>query len=1207
MGRQENPLAAGDGPAQRFAAQLRELRRGAGGITYRAMAQRTPYTVSTLARAASGEQLPSLPVALAYVEACGGSRTEWEERWHRAAAEVAAEPADDEDDASPYQGLARYEPTDAERFFGREQLTADLVGLVRAHRFTAVFGPSGSGKSSLLRAGLVPALRTPEPDGDRPSAVRILTPGEHPSRERDHVLTPATGRGDGDTIVLVDQFEEVFTLCRDPAERTAFIDRLLAARADGSRLRVVIAVRADFYPRCAEHPELADAVNAASLLVGPMAGEQLRRAVVGPAQNARLIVERALTTRVVEEVAGEPGGLPLMSHALLETWRRRKGRTLSLTGYQAAGGLHGAIAHTAETAYTQLTEDQAAIARRVLLRLITPGDGTPDTRRPTHRAELGTGDPGDTELVIERLARARLITLDDNTVDLAHEALITAWPRLHTWVENDRERLRVHRGLTDDAHTWETHDRDPGLLYRGTRLTAAEEAFPPGHRDELTATEGAFLTASTALRDQEQQRAARNTRRLRALTAGLSGFLALALVATGIAFWQRQAAITAEDAAVAAQHAAQSRQLAALSGNLLDSDPELASLLAVRAYRTSPTDDAVASVYNAAALGLKGSLVGHTDPATALAFGADGTLLATAAEDGTVRLWDTATGEERHTLTVAGSVTALALGPGGDLLATATDDGTVHLRNAASGEEHHTFTLDGSVTALALSPDGDLLATATDQGTVRLWDTATGEERHTLAVAGDDTVTTLAFTPDSATLTAAGATATGTVRLWDTASGEERRTFTVDDVTVDSVALSPDGTTLATGSGGDEGTVRLWDVATGQERGAYPSHSDGVFALASGPDGTTLATSRESDAGTVLLWDMATGTEPRTFTIEGGGVESVAFSPDGTALAVVDGLRCELRDVASGELIRTFSPDGSLMYGAAFSSDGTTLATTGATYLGDEQTSDFVPEDWAGTVRLWDVATGEELRTLTADASWLGTVAFSPDGTTLAAGGGDEGMVQLWDAATGRELHTIPFGDNSADELAFSPDGTTLVTDSSGEADVVRLWDAATGEELRTYGSGDSVSAVAFSPDGTTLATDGGPDVALRLWDVATGAELRTYTGDSTSDVAFSPDGTTLAANGGYQGMVRLWDVATGAERRVLTGGDTSATGVTFSPDGTTLAAGGGDGIVRLWDAALPDVDEAVGQICDAAGREFTAEERSQYLQDLPAGAACRP
>ncbi|MGW3124566.1 nSTAND1 domain-containing NTPase, partial [Streptomyces sp. NPDC001107] len=755
------------------------------------MAQRAGQGASTLSQAAGGERLPTLPVLLAYVKACDGDVAEWEARWRQATEEEAAEPRGEDEVADPpYRGLARFEPADADLFYGRDELSERLFQQACLGRFTAVFGPSGSGKSSLLRAGLIPRLSRPDTTAPQPAALRVLTPGEHPLRHPQRLL-PADGNGD--TWLIVDQFEELYTLCTDSAERDQFIDRLLAATDPASRLRVVIAVRADFLGRCAAHPRLTAALQDATVLAGPMSRDELREAIVQPAQTARLIVERALTTRILDEVQDEPGALPLMSHALLETWRRRKARTLTLHAYEAAGGLRGAIALTAEDAYSRLTPIQADLARRILLRLITPGEGTPDTRRPTPRTELDFGDPDDTGAVLERLARARLLTLDHNTVDLAHEALITAWPRLRQWIDDARERLRLHRQLTEAARTWDDLNRDPGALYRGTRLTTAEEAFLPADGEsDLTSVERDFLTCSATAHRREEEAAGRTTRRLRQFTVTLSILLVLVLTAGLIAWQQYGASEQQRHQALTAQRVALSRQLAAQSDGLVKTNPDLASLLAAQAYRTSPTREATTSLFAAAALPLQHRLIGHTDFVESVAFSPVGQTLASGGADGKIRLWDTATGKLRTTL-----------------------DGHTDI-----------------VESVAFSPDGRTLASDSDR-TIRLWDTDTGKLRTTL-FGHSDGVGSVAFSPVGQTLASGGAD--GKIRLWDTATGKLRTTLDGHSDIVESVAFSPDGRTLASDS---DRTIRLWDTATGKLRTTLDGHSDIVESVAFSPDGRT--------------------------------------------------------------------------------------------------------------------------------------------------------------------------------------------------------------------------------------------------------------------------------------------------------------------------------------------------------------------------------
>ncbi|WP_262058974.1 helix-turn-helix domain-containing protein [Streptomyces sp. STR69] len=1215
MGRPESPLDPEAGPVQRLAYELRQLRREAGGITYRVMAGRVDFSAATLSEAAAGERLPSLAVVLAYVRACGADSGEWEGRWRRTADEEAGRPEEDEGATPPYRGLARFEPGDSGRFFGRDQLVADLAELALDNRFVAVVGTSGSGKSSLLRAGLVPALRGEAWPGVRPVAVRILTPGEHPDRRHARALVPAESTEDGDTWVIVDQFEEVFTLCQDPAERARFLDRLLAASRPGGRLRVVIAVRADLYGRLAEHRGIADALRGASLLVAPMSTAELREAVVKPATAQGLTVERALTDRIVADVSDRPGGLPLMSHALLETWRRRRGRTLTLKGYEAAGGVRGAITQTAEDLYGSLSPQEAVLARQVMLRLIAPGEGSDDAGRPARRAELDTDGTGDTAVVLDRLARARLITLDDDTVDLAHEALITAWPRLREWIDRDREVLRRHRLLTEAADTWEQLDRDAGALYRGARLTAAEEIFTAsGSVDQLTQPERAFLTASLRTRDAEERVAARATRRLRSLIAALAALLVVAVIAAGLAFDQRQGAVSA-------QRTALSRQLAAQSAALLDTNPDLASLLAVQAYRTSPGTEAVGSLYTAAALPLLHRLTVYRT-VWSVAFSPDGRTLATATDDKSIRLWNTATGTQRATLDGhGGAQDTVAFAPDGRTLASGGEDG-VQLWDVATGRVRARLPGHGNaqVLAVAFSPDGRTIAAAADTS-VRVWDVASGKVRATLK-GHTDLVWSVAFSPDGHLL--ATGSGDGTVRLWDAATGRAQVTLAGRAGQVRSVAFSPDGKTLAAGVGrtartwpvgsaalslhggnsaghivrtghtrqvmsvafspngrtlattGSDRTLRLTELATDDSRTVATRHTDTVMSAAFSPDGRTLATGSED--GTACLWQPETGQAGMTVNSRTGPIRSVAVSPDGRVLAAAgDDGKTRLWNTATGTLRATLAGRTSAVRFVEFSPDGRTLATGGVD----------------GTVRLWDTRTATSRLVLPYRSS-VWSMSFTPDGRSVISRY-DDGELRQWNTTTGKARalttrHTKPVW-----SVAVSPDNRTLATGAYDHT--ILLQDLVTGTTRATLtGHTSTVKSLAFSPDGRILASSS-EDRTVRLWDTATGRQRAVLTGhgDQVWAVAFSVDGRTVAS-GSEDGTVRLWDAATGRARATLTGHTGPVRTLAFSPDGRTLATGSSDGTARLWNLVLLDPRQAIDKICAAVHRDFRPLEQSTYL-----------
>ncbi|MER5972998.1 hypothetical protein ABT112_25255 [Streptomyces sp. NPDC002055] len=1184
------------GPVQRFAHELRKLRQEVGGPTYRTMAQQARYSVTALSQAAAGEQLPSLSVALAYAEACGGDRAEWEARWREAAAEAAeaaaVERAGDDTADPPYRGLARFEPGDHGRFFGRDGLVADIVELARSNRFSAVFGPSGSGKSSLLRAGLIPALRNAGSGGGDPSApppavVRVLTPGEHPARTHRAALIPKAG--DGDTWLIIDQFEETFTLCRDPAERREFLDALLAAGAPESRLRVVVAVRADFFGRCAEHRGLAAALGGATLLVGPMGPAELREAIVKPAAAAGLIVERSLTARIVAEVADEPGGLPLMSHALLETWRRRRGRALTEEAYESVGGVHGAIAATAERVHGELSARQAELARRILLRLITPGEGAPDTRRPTDRAELAAdGTPGDasddTSVVLERLVRARLVTVDDGVVDLAHEALITAWPRLRGWIEEDRGRLRVHRRLTEAAKAWQGLHRDPGALYRGTRLAEAEEAFgTDGERAALTSLERAFLTASSGGRRRER-------RRVRAVVGTLSLLLVLAMVA-GVAAWQQNREGDRRRAE------ATSRRVASTAETLRSTDPVTALRLSVAAWRISHTDEARAALLGAVTQQDQDSFTvpgANADGDTYVS--ADGRTLVRVA-DGRAQRWDVP-GHRRT--------------------------GTLRLTR---GEE-----------VVDLSPDGRrLLVTAGGRVTVRDLDTGKPVGARPVPVPEDSNVV---FAPSGRTVLVDGDHA---VRLWDVRRG--RSVFQREGEDVYQPVVSPDDRlmTLCVGH-----SLELWDIAA-RRRVRPPGSatlSRAVCGTGKSPDsgkawefdprGRRLAVGSEKPA----VRDLTSGRTVR-IPYDGDTLDGVRFSRDGRFVSTVGDQRITLwrisadsaEEVYSHRLASDFAlghwldPErGVIRYQegvsdgsgsvrtlflrdatalprrreparkAAFSPDGRLVVT--ARRDGERMRFEARPTHGGRAVPLPPVDCGRPDRRLRKSEQCWAHLAFSLDGRTLAYGVGaqqtrpeDEGgtrarpeRITVWDLREHRKRAELVLAADdkeweSAETIALSPDGSSLFALRRG-AGALEKWDAQrrtkvaqhTEESLSGMGSWSALptGAMAVRPDGRQLATTQGSGFAL-----PSARRAPHTTGQlNARALAYSPDGERLAL-GGASGRVSVYDgdgarhlgsLAGMSSGRPRKGEPVSA--LTYSHDGRTLAVAGTNGTVQLWDAA---------------------------------------
>ncbi|MEV6948947.1 hypothetical protein AB0N07_44960 [Streptomyces sp. NPDC051172] len=1235
MGRPERPVDPAAGPVQRLAHELRELRKAAGSPSYRTMAKAAGFSATALSLAAAGERLPSLAVVQGYARACGGDPAGWELRWKAAEAEANQAPAENSEDVpSPYRGLARFEPDDRHVFFGRDRMVDEVGHLVCEHRFAVLFGPSGSGKSSLLRAGLVPRLQEEIQARGCPAALRILTPGATPATTYGRLLGPA--EDEPESWVVVDQFEEVFTLCRDPQERARFVDLLLAARAPDSRLRVLLAVRADFYARCAEHRGLADALRGAGLLLGPMTADELREAVTGPAQAAGCRVERSLTARLVDEVQGEPGGLPMLSHVLLETWRRRRGRMLTLAGYEAAGGVRGAIAATAEQVYGGLSPAQAGAARRVLLRMVEPGQGTPDTRRPLTRAELEEWADADVRVVVERLTRARLLTADEDGVQLAHEALITCWPRLHGWIEEDRERLRHHRMLADAARTWLEHERDPGYLYRGNRLAHTEELFPDPAADlALTVPERDFLSAALDTRAAEHRAATRISRRHRILTGSLSAVLAVALL-TALAVWQAYD----DNQRRRTQEAA--RQVADVADALRTTDPRTALLLGAAAWRVAELPETRRALLGSLAQQETDTFTdpapGDTDwlsvPGRTLLSAADRTwrtwdvgthrrtgsgrlpggmvlgaspdlrVLVINGHDG-IRLWDTATGHWTGGDGPLPTDTDVSF-PRDDRTFLVTEGDRMRLRSVTDGRVLFEAPASG-ITVTALSADGRRAAGCSGGQAPQLWDIP-GRR----ALPGDWQKDRLCNADANTTVLALGtqrlaAATDNELRVWDTGTG--KRIADIADDGVDHASFSPDGAFLATA---DREEIRVWRPAAPDgpvfrhSLNNQRPHGD----LAWDPDGRTL---RYLEGSTVHTLDLGPAVTPAW---RAAPLDAVGSSPDGRTYATAersgDRYLFRLRATADDRLLSTLppvnvpvarDPDPAIPVDPlpllAFSPDGTALAY-GVSAPGREVVSQ--------SFTVWDIARHRVRSTMILRGDPVVKTALGPGGRTWYAArsslrpGGDL-YGEVWDTAARRRTAVLP--GMVGIHLAVRPDGGLLV----GDGRIAGLPSAKVTS--RDLVQGEQVGAMGFSADGSLLAV-GDQMGRVALWDRTASRRagvLRNVFPEPLGDrpeavnaLAVSPDGRTLAV-GGDGGSLQLWDVATRQPlgTPLTTPGD-GIESLAFSPDGTTLYAASAH--VPLQRYAV-DPGRALARVCARAGTDLTREQWRTYVPDVPYRRPC--
>jgi len=1099
----------------------------------------------------------------------------------------------------PYKGLASFDRSDAEYFCGRERMVSDLVARLAESMLVGIVGPSGIGKSSLLRAGLLSALGAGALPGSASWRQLLVRPGERPCAELARALggeeldVALSGVTPGDRMVLaVDQLEELFTVCEREGERVAFLDQLAAAACDTERrVLIVVALRADFYGRCATYPRFAELLSSNHMLVGPMGREELARAIELPAARAGLQVERALVEDLVGDVACEPGGLPLLSTMLLELWRVRDGRVLRAERYAASGGVRGAVARLAEDAYVRLDEPGRRVARGLLLRLAHGEDGAL-VRRRLPVAELERIDGA--VPVLAALTDARLLTASDGEVEVSHEALIKEWPRYRGWLEEDRVGRRLHAHLAVASREWDSGGRDPGDLYRGVRLTAALD-WSAQHRDELNPVEREFLRAG-------QSAAGRAARRLRAVLAGVAALLVVSLIAGVLALAQKQHATSEARVALA-------RQLGAEA--VIEPRIDLAMLLAREAVnldRSQQTESTLlATLLRSPAAIASFELPIGVRPVN-LTLSPDGRTLLVFANDGTLYFYDPATlRQQRPAIPDFNGDLNPVYSPDGSLLLltngdiTAIDVLNAHtLRRVArlpyDQRYESTTAADNSAESLFVSPDRKTVYYAyavinnsgqPGPGYLDRWALPSGRLLSSSRVSARGLVA-IRLVDNGTRLIVLGDTAAETL---DARTLAPERTVPVNlpgqlgvigDATCcfEAVAaISPDGTSAAVG-GFPDGTIRFVDLSTGAIHTAAGGHTATVQSVRYSPNGRLLVSTADDDK--VIVWDAKTAQPLQTLLGHAGRPTQSAFSPDGGTLytSSLDGTVIEW-DLGTqrrfGHPLPTEAPAPNLALTGpntpplAISPDG----------------SQFAERTAANTVGIFSLDTLQPRTSLTIpQGATITALAWSHAGSELAVGA-DRGLVQLWEVSgtphlvralsTLRPTNHLP---EAIQSVAFSADdrliaaSDTTVSVPNVDIGSIAIWRTRTGAPVTAaLKLGTPTDDVAFSPDGRRLAVATGNilggDGRVLILDSSNGRQIRTihpvggYNG--TYSLAFAPNGTL--GTGTDAGVVQLWNPSTGDPigHPVLAAAAPVAS-IAFDRSGQRFAtAGGPEGGLKLW------------------------------------------
>jgi WD40 repeat protein/DNA-binding SARP family transcriptional activator len=1148
-------------------------------------------------------------------------------------------------DACPYKGLLPYDVEDGESFFGRE---ADLASCLRVLTDTGtltVVGPSGCGKSSLVRAGIAAAL------GRRGRKVVVVTPGAHPVE----ALTAPPGRGDR-PVLVVDQFEEAFSLCEDTAERDQFVAALVEHAATAP---LVMAARADSLAELAAYPSLARLVESGLHLLGGMPADDLRAAIVSPARQVGLIIEPGLVDLLLRDVEDEPGALPLLSHALLETWKRREGNTLTVDGYRDSGAIRGAVAQSAERVYAGIEPGQRQLMRHVLLRLVTYGGAGEPVRSRVPRRLLGA-DP-QIDGLVDALVTARLVSSDAGVLEVSHEALARAWPRLHAWLEDDVEGQRIRHHLTAAADAWDSMGRPDSEVYRGIRLARALE-WRSGRGALVTDTETAFLDASQEAARSEERSAEERAHLQMRMIRRLRGSLVVAAVLVLVAVIAGVVAVRQADRAETSARIADARRVGARA--LVTDDISASMLLAVAGARL---DDSPATRANlTSVIAQHPALIRSTpydgEAITGLDVSPDGGTLAAYDLLGGVRLYDTTSFDPVATLEPELAdkpqrwFGPVAFSPDGETLAVgapALHPDPVRLLDATTLDRLPTRLaglpeLPSRVHDVTFSADGSTLAAAVERfdghrqevgNSVLVWDVRDPTNAPLLlrkpldpeAFAGWGSM--VALSPDGKTLYTSTRMA-----AYDVATGAELYSNpTVFDTTgvpnhnADYFELSPDGSLIAVTQIPDR--LLLVDAQTGEIRRRLRGHDDKATGVRFSHDGTMLAS--VSPDRTAIIWQVSNGKIRERLELGEADAQALAFSPDDTTL-YTGGAGRSIREWdldGARRFVARLVPPGRLTWGGgAPAPGGRYVVNTGPffTRFLDLRTltwtkkspplKDYYGNAWnragdefvtlgAGFVKIWDPDTGRVARQATLDDDiWNG--AFARDDTWLVVIDA-AGVVTTLDAQSLEQVRAPVQLDGTREVFGLDPEGNLLIHLTGTGADpfiesVGRGWelvDLRTGNVVNEGQVSFDIRWMVSSPDGHHAAV-GGTTGDVVILDLDTGRALRPPVAGHGSRVwtlAYSADGSRLVTSG-EDGSVSLWDGASGELLGSVVLPERVITDAAFGPDADTVVIATEYASVYLWDSRPT---RAIEFACTVAGRDFSRAEWEEAFGDRPYQETC--